>query len=464
MKEDFTIHNLFWKSPEEFLRYDPHLSKLSELSLIYHSPLIKEISDAGHGIYILTGGRQVGKSTLLKLLIKKILNERKLQPKHIYYLPCDTILDFKGLLFEIEQFCNPKNNSEPFMLILDEISYVTEWERGIKSLADSGLFTQGMVIITGSDTYLLKKAMMAFPGRRGKADKHDFHLHPLSFHEYVELKDSTLHSALQDTREEFHENCTITRNREEHAYGKLQKLFNEYLLCGGYLRAINDYAKDKSIHSATYNTYLQWIIGDILKRGKSENYLHEIIKTLIPRIASQITWNDFASKLSIEHHQTVIDYIDILTRMDIVVVLQALIENKLEGAPKKAKKVHFFDPFIFHSLHGWVMSTKEPYTLSDKVLKSNSHVHNALIEGIVASLFHRNNKIFYIKAEKEVDIVLIKNNAFFPIEIKNSLSIDKKEIKQILKYKKGIVGYEGTTINTLDTITLMPIPLLAYCA
>ena len=197
MKEDFVAHNLFWRSLEEFEDSDPHLSKIKSLPLVYTSPLIAEIPVMTPGIYILTGGRQVGKSTTLKLIIKKLLKEKKLDKENIYYLPCDTIKDYRQLIFEIEQFFEAITKNKPFVILIDEITYVEEWGRAIKSLADSGFFNSGSILITGSDSYLLKNAMMEFPGRRGMADEQDFHLFPLSFKEYVNLKDKKLGDSLQ---------------------------------------------------------------------------------------------------------------------------------------------------------------------------------------------------------------------------------------------------------------------------
>ena len=78
------------------------------------------------------------------------------------------------------------------MLILDEITFVREWNRGIKALADEGHFRKGFCILTGSDTVVLNEASACFPGRRGNASKVDFHIFPLTFKEYVQLTDPDL--------------------------------------------------------------------------------------------------------------------------------------------------------------------------------------------------------------------------------------------------------------------------------
>lgn len=465
MKDDYTIHNLYWKDIKEYEKYDPHLSKLQNLPFVYYSPLIKGIPILTPGIYILTGGRQVGKTTVLKLIIKKLLEEDNLSPNQIFYLPCDTIENFSQLLFEIDQFRQSMKSGQPFALLIDEITYVKDWVRAIKSLADAGFFKNGSVLLTGSDTCLLKNAMMEFPGRRGLADEQDFHLYPLSFYEYIALKSAALLPHLQEARKKFQNDFSIIDLKLDIGIANaLQENFNEYLLTGGYLLAINDYAKNKSISNATYKTYAQWIIGDVLKRGKNELYLNEIIKAVFLRLSKQVTWHSFASDLSIEHHQTLIDYVNLLVRMDVLVVLQAFREDKLRPAPKKAKKICFSDPFIFHALHGLVQGKETPYDLSLDLLSSHSDIKNALIEGCVASLCRRKWEAYYIKAESEVDLVLVQADKFFPIEIKNTLALNSKDLKQILKYKHGLVGYAGLEAGAFKHLQVIPIPLLCFIA
>lgn len=357
---------------------------------VYHSNLEREIPVLSPGIYILTGGRQVGKSTLLKLIIKRLLQEGSLLAEQIYYLPCDTIEDFKRLLFEIEQFRSSLDPKKYFFLCIDEICFVKEWERAVKSLADSGFFNNGSVIITGSDTFILKESMMMFPGRRGQSEIQDFHLYPLSFSEFVSLVNNDLYYYFEKIRSNFYKSFgDIQIKIEAEKINILNDYFVEYLLTGGFMPAINSFAKNKTISTTIYKTYLQWIIGDMLKRGKQETYLKEIFSALIPRLTRQITWHNISSTTSIEHHQTVADYINLLCRMDVINILYALREDRLQPALKKAKKVNFNDPFIFHTLNGWVRDEQDFFKLSSEVLKQQSNIKDALIEGAIASLFGR---------------------------------------------------------------------------
>jgi hypothetical protein len=83
---------------------------------------------------------------------------------------------------------------------------------------------------------------------------------------------------------------------------------------------IIEFSDDKQggIQPATYATYSDWIRGDMMKRGKQEHYLREILEGVLKRYASQVTWNGFAGDLSIDHPATVADYLALLERMDAV--------------------------------------------------------------------------------------------------------------------------------------------------
>ena len=162
--------------------------------------------------------------------------------------------------------------------------------------------------------------------------------------------------------------------------------------------AINDLAKNKTIANAIYKTYTQWIIGDLLKRGKNEQYLSEIVRALFPRLYKQVSWHSFINSVYIEHHQTIIDYLDMLSLMDVAIILQALREDKMRAFPKNAKKICFSDPFIFHALRGWANKEKAIFNLSQELFRSPSDLQNALIEGSVVALFHRRLESYYLKA------------------------------------------------------------------
>lgn len=170
---------------------------------------------------------------------------------------------------------------------------------------------------------------MRFPGRRGSADCVDFHLYLLNFKEYVNL----------------------VRGDEEINNKMLQRHFENYLICGGYLCAINDLASQQKISTATYLTYEQWLRGDFLNRGEKEDYLIALLQTLLTIGVSQISYSKLTQNIGQLSKDTCIDYCGLLERMDALINLQAFDQNKKQGFPKKDRKFHFFDPFIQNTIY-----------------------------------------------------------------------------------------------------------------
>jgi len=57
----------------------------------------------------------------------------------------------------------------------------------------------------------------------------------------------------------------------------------------------------------------------------------------------------------------VADYVTLLVSMDAAFVQAALMEDKLMASPKKARKLIFTDPFIFHAMRAWLNPCEDPY-------------------------------------------------------------------------------------------------------
>ena len=49
-------------------------------------------------------------------------------------------------------------------LLIDEVAYIGEWDRGVKYLADAGLLRGVVLVLTGSDSVLIRDARAHLPG------------------------------------------------------------------------------------------------------------------------------------------------------------------------------------------------------------------------------------------------------------------------------------------------------------
>ena len=435
MHELIKLHNFHHQSLEAFERNDPQLSKLSEQKYTYYPPILDELPTDIQGIYTIGGGRQIGKTTLLKIWMLKLLKQG-VMPKQIYFMTGEVIRDHLQLIELIQSILEESSKLNMRYIIVDEVSYIAHWDKGVKFLADAGLLQKTELIVTGSDLVLMQEARMTFPGRRGAAEKTDFHLYPLSFYEFLTL---------------IHPDKNFDFAMSDDLFQLAAEGFQNYLIHGGYLTAINDMAKYAKIMPATLQIYSDWVFGDMLKRNKRAHVTEQLIITLIKQLGSQVSWHSLAKDLPIQHPNTISDYIYLLEIMDTVYVQRALLEHKLIAAPNKAKKIFFSDPFIYHAMVYW--QNKRSGVNEDwmQAVLKNKELVSLLVELICVTHFRRFFPTYYIKAEGEVDIAYIIENKFVPIEIKWTHQIRTQDIKQIKKYKNAEIWGQRQENGMFDT-------------
>jgi uncharacterized protein len=440
MDPRFLAHNTHLAHPGKFAKLDPHLSYIKTLKYAYLWPLIDQLPKREPGIYTLEGGRQIGKTTLLKQWMAKLLKEG-VPPQTIVFLSGELIEDFQSLLHLLRFQLESMPQDKLLYIIIDEVSYIRDWDKAIKFAADAGMLRKTILMLTGSDSTFIKEARMRFPGRRGKAELADFHLYPLSFREYIIL-------------------CGAVKIKQRYSEKEREVLFDHfllYLIHGGYLTAINDLAMRGRILESTLVTYSDWIRGDMLKRHKQERYLKEILEGVIKRYTAQVTWNTFAADLSIDHPKTVMEYLTLLESMDAIYIQSALIEHKLTEAPKKAKKVTFRDPFIYHALKSWVRPKQDAYQNQILVDINNPKICSQLVEGCVVNHYARHYPTYYLKGEGEVDVAYVDGGRFYPVEVKWAEQLAQSDLKQILKYPNGLILTKQKVSGFVQNTPILPI-------
>ncbi|MFX8653252.1 hypothetical protein ABTM19_21215, partial [Acinetobacter baumannii] len=75
----FAIHNTHLEDPAKFRQLDPQLRRLNKLPFVHTPSLLAQLPMYVPGIYTITGGLQIGKTTLLKQWMEVLL-EQKIDP------------------------------------------------------------------------------------------------------------------------------------------------------------------------------------------------------------------------------------------------------------------------------------------------------------------------------------------------------------------------------------------------
>lgn len=436
MDISFLAQNSHWEEPGLFAERDPELRKLKSLRYVYQFTILNQFPTNTPGIFTLTGTHQSGKTTLLKTWIKNLL-DKDIFPKRIIYFACETLENYHALQREVQKQIESLPANEPLHIILDDISAVRDWEKGIKPLADSGSLNHVVLMLSSSDLTLAQKVQNLFFNQRDKIKA--FQINTLSFHETVVLK--------------YGDKATSQTLSQE---------FNHYLVHGGYLCAINDIATNDSLSDSMIKMFVNWICKETEKRGKQERYLREILTAIIKHYTEQITWNALAQELTIDHPKTIGDYLEMLEDLGIVFVQYALLEDSLKAAPKKARKLMFTDPFIFHAIQACLSSSKNQYAKQIRETLNDPIICSKVVEGCAITQFRRFHPTYYIKGEGTVDLAYVENQRFWPIEITWSNPLRAKDLKQILKYSNGRILTKTERSGIIQQIKTEPLFLALW--
>jgi hypothetical protein len=459
--EQLKSQNPWWDHPD-FIEKDYHIKTYNEQSLKWYPKILSEFNLNHNNIYTLRGPRQIGKTTSIKLLIKKLLKQNA-KNTNIFYYSCNNIdnyNEFLDLLNVYLDWISDSGDKSRVYIFIDEVTFIKEWERAIKHLADLGKLKNKSLILTGSNTYDLKYGTERLPGRRGHDNNLDKILYPMNFYDFVELKNPNLLNKFKN------KNWKQIKNVYEFNQKLLQKLFNQYLLSGGIISNINDIEKNSEIGLNKYLEYLNWTLGDLIKLGKKEILTRHILLEIIKTTTSSLGWDTIAKKVATSH-VTVSEYVEIL---ELIFVLKTVYQVNLNSGLlelKKNKKIYFTDPFIFWSFYGWIMSFGNYFEESKKMILDHDFKAK-FIESIVfdhllkyEKSYEFGNKIFFMKETKEIDFLFRKDKKkFLAIEVKYQNQINNKDFDAIKKHgcKKGVI-ISKDTINIASDFKILPIEL-----
>lgn len=267
-------------------------------------------------IIILYGARQVGKTTLIKLLLKthfnKILEINADQKKFQDVLSSTDLNQLKRLV------------SGYNLLFIDEAQRIPNIGLNLKILHDN--IPNLKIIATGSSSFeLANKVSEPLTGRTWT-----FTLFPISILELNELNNPF------EIDEKIPEFLTFGMYPEIFSYGNdLDKM---------------DYLKEL-INSFLYKDLLE------LSQIKNSGKIYDLLRLLAFQIGSTVSYNELGKKLGLST-DTVISYIDLLEKVFIIYRLPGFSKN-LRKEITKNKKVYFYDVGVRNALI-------EDYTLPEK--------------------------------------------------------------------------------------------------
>ena len=364
-------------------------------------------------ILLLTGPRQVGKSTLFKELFRA---------EYKYFSLDDPILK--------EQIVNDprlflKNNPEK--LIIDEVQYAPSIFPYLKMKVDENR-EDGMYLMTGSQAFvLMKNVSETLAGRVG----------------ILELQGISL-------REQF----DIEFNRpfipSDEYIAEREKKITEYTnlwqrIHRGYMPELifNDRKKWEFFYSSYVQTYIERDVRDLINISDESKFLKFMI-SLASRSGELLNYGAVANEVGISN-ETVKRWVSVLRTSRIIYLLEPYFNNHLKRVIK-TPKIYFMDVGLLAYLTKW----PTPETLANGA-KAGNIFETFIISEIVKSYLNAgiiNPPLYFYrdKDKKEIDLIIEEAEKIYPIEIKMSASPNKEMAKNFSVLKRKIDKEIGTGI------------------
>ena len=401
---------------------DPAYEGWKKLRINWIPTEISKLSLAPFSLNFISGSRQVGKTTMIKLLIHQLL--KKSHRNSIFYYSCDELSDYRELSEVLKDYLGARGarNVRSSFIFLDEVTFVHDWWRAVKAAIDQGSVANDVITITGSASLELLKQKERFPGRRGKGT--DVVLRPLGFRSYVKALSKLEPLAMTDL---FHAQQAIEGNRVYDA--TLESRFHMYLTSGGFPLAVREMVEEGAVGEGSRKAFLDGLRTDWLRSGKSEGFMKEVIGYVAEARGTPVSWLSISKATSIGSPNTARSYVETLE--DLMVLLSAKIltpQGNIIG--RKNKKLHFVDPFIYTVLSDYAGVKAD---------------EAAVVESTVSSHLARMHEVFHWRNKSEVDMVLQLGREQLGIEVKwgfktgskprhirNYLSLDRKSTPAFL--------------------------------
>jgi hypothetical protein len=369
-------------------------------------------------IIAFTGLRRVGKTTLMLKIVEDAIKGGT-NPLSVIYFSFDEFkeAEIRTVLKEYEDKAERDFTTGRYLLLLDEVQKINNWEEQIKRVYDT--FGKNIkIIISGSESlFLRRKSKETLAGRI-----FEFKLEPLSFREFLSFKGVDFYPI------GIHEK-------------ELKKLFNEFILTLGFPELVG--IKEKEIiKKYIRESVVEKVIYSDMPRlftVKDVSAIESLLNIFMEEPGQIVEISDLAKELNFSR-QTISNYLSYLE--------DAFLIRKLYNFSRSRRKVE-------RKLKKYYPTIASPDLVFREDQLSRSKAFEWLIVNqLKAEFFWRD------PYKNEVDVV-VPDKEPIPIEIKYGKIVSKGLVSFMKKFKtnKGyIISYdkEGKHKISGREITVVP--------
>lgn len=341
-------------------------------------------------VKVITGIRRSGKSTILKMIIQKLVEEKGIAQEQIVTYRFDS-MEYESMNAK-EMYDMLKSNLQEgrkTYFFLDEMQEIEGWEKVVNTLAsdfDVDLY------VTGSNSRMMSSEISTYLTGRYIS----FRVYTLSFAEYLEFKSK--YSKLGSKNEEL----------------------ANYIRLGGFPAThLQSYGQDE-IYTIVRDIYNSTIFSDIVRRNqiRKVDQLERIVKYVFNNVG-----NTFSAK-------SIADYLKSEKR--------ALDNETVYSYLEKLEKAYLLHRCARYDLQGKeILKTQEKFYLADtslrySVLGYNSDTVASSLENVVyLEICRRGYTVNIGKTDNgEIDFVASRQNEKIYVQVTQEINSERTERRE----------------------------------
>lgn len=349
---------------------------------------------------LITGPRQVGKTTMLQNLMES-------ESKNREYVSLD----------DLNERALAKNDPAMFFqvhktpILIDEVQYAPKLFSYIKIEIDKN-HNPGDFWLTGSQLFKLMNGVQeSLAGRVAL-----LHLSPMSANEIYR----------NENPEPFETNFEALSNKQKNELSVTLPDMYKRIWKGGMPALVSGKYDDREIYYSSYiSTYLERDVKNLSGAIDSLKFMN-FITSVAARVGQMINFKSIADDCDIDQ-STSKNWLRILETLGIIFYLRPYSNNILKRLVK-TPKVYFYDTGLVCYLTKWSNSeTAMNGAMSGELLE------NYAISEILKSYQNsgREPSLYYYRDKdmREIDLIIEKDGKLYPLEIKKTASPDKRLIR-----------------------------------
>lgn len=355
-------------------------------------------------VKILTGVRRCGKSTILKMIMERLKNERNIPEERIVSCRYDSMdyddMTAKQMYAQIKERLAPKGKT---YLFLDEVQEIKGWEKVVNSLAsdfDVDLY------VTGSNSRMMSSEISTYLTGRYVS----FRIYMLSFAEYLMFK--SRYTAVDEPKAEL----------------------ANYVRLGGFPAThLQEHSQDE-VYTIVRDIYNSTIFSDIVKRNQVRkiDQLERVVKYTFSNVGNTFSAKSISDYLKAEHraldNETVYSYLE---KLEKAYLLHRCTRYDLQGKAllKTQEKFYLADVALRYSVLGYDGDT----------------VASSLENVVYLELCRRGYTVYVGKTgDSEIDFVAVRQNEKIYVQVTqtiNSEKTEKREYERLLEIHDNYPKY-----------------------